>query len=388
LVKELDLHDLAAHSATWQEDSAALVIRWLAFMPRLQSIRTPVEWTSENYSNPNCNLDLHILKRLLRSQLPNLRSIEWGPTIVPEFEYFLDHYSDGAITRLTKMVVRSTDTEMTSIVTNLLKTMPRMKHLDLTTSNVFIVEALGGLPPNAKLLSLRTSIKPSFACVDLSKFISSNPSIFDSLIMLDLQGDDNEVLRLESTEDITKLISCLPSSLSSLNLEGFATCPYHLQLLKQYCPELEELSVENGVRVEDLEEMVLPPHSITGEECRSLEHATPQGEETIELKHQPVLGPMAKAVAVCKLRKRLNSVALNLERKKAASNIKHLRLRSMPSYEQRKLRMSVLLGEYAGSLGSIQISEQQFSDGMLEGLCKAVGWRCLKRGKECWIERI
>jgi hypothetical protein len=60
----------------------------------------------------------------------------------------------------------------------------------------------------------------------------------------------------------------------------------------------------------------------------------------------------------------------------------------MPSYEQRKLRMSVLLGEYAGSLGSIQISEQQFSDGMLEGLCKAVGWRCLKRGKECWIERV
>ncbi|EPE30628.1 hypothetical protein GLAREA_03595 [Glarea lozoyensis ATCC 20868] len=384
LVLELDLSGLAAHSATWQEDSATLIIRWLALMPRLQSIKTPTAWTSENYSNPQCNLDLHILKRLLRNQLPNLRSLEWGPTVVPEFEHFLTHYSEGVKTGVTNLVARSTDVEMTSIVTGLLKIMPRIQHIDLTTSNVFIVEALAGLQENAKLLSLRTSIKPSFACVDLVEFMSSNPEMFESLLMLDLEGDDNEILRLESTEDITKLITQLPASLRSLNLEGFATCPAHLQLLQKHCPQLEELSFENGIQLEDLEHMILPPHTITGE----TQHSPATSDDIIDVKHQTVLEPMAKAVAVCKLRRRINSVTLDTERRKAPSCIKHLRIRMMPSGEQRKLRTSVLLGGFAGGLESIQIAGKQGGDGMVDVLCKAVGWRCVRRGRECWVERV
>jgi hypothetical protein len=356
-------------------------------MPRLQSIKTPIEWTSENYSTAAHNLDLHILKRLLRNQLPNLRALEWGPTVTSEFEYFLEHFSSGIATRVSNIVVRSTDTEMTSVVRCLVKTMPRIQHLDLTTSNVFIVEALEALPVEAKLLSLRTSIKPSFACVDLSKFMSkfmsSNPALFDQLVMLDLQGDDNEILRLESTKDISNLISQLPSSLRSLNLEGFATCPSHLPLLEKHCPNLEELSIENGIQLEDLEDMILPPHTISGSDA----HQTTPLEGTIDLKHQIILEPMAKAVAVCKLRKRLNSFTINDQIKKAPAKIKHLRIRKMPSCEQRKLRTSVLLGEYVGALESIQVSEKQFGDGMLELVCKAVGWRCVRRGRECWIQK-
>jgi hypothetical protein len=383
LVKELDISGLAAQSAVWQEDTVAMVIRWLALMPQLQSIKTPVEWTSGNYSSPARNLDLHILKRLLRNQLPNLKSLAWGPTVTPEFEYFLNHFSGGIKTKVSKLAVHSTDTEMTNIVSTLLRTMPRIQHLDLTTSNVFIVEALEALPAETKLVSLRTSMKPSFACADLSRFISSNSTIFDSLLMLDLQGDDNEVLRLESTKDIAALISHLPTSLRSLNLEGFATCPSHLPLLEKCCPFLEELSIENGIQLEHLEEMILPPHTIHNEPPQ----LTTPHEDITDSKYHTILEPMAKAVAVCKLRKRLTSVTVTEEKLKTSSRIKHLRIRKMPSCEQRKLRTSVLLGEYAGVLESVQLGEKIGGDEMLDVVCRAVGWRIERRGREFWIQR-
>ncbi|KAG9234562.1 hypothetical protein BJ875DRAFT_9235 [Amylocarpus encephaloides] len=400
LVRVLDLESLRVGKASWNEgepreayyarvqETSEIVTRWLGVMPRLQELRTPVGWTGEGCEDLKLGLDLHVLKRVARGQLPNLRTLEWGPVITPEFEHFLERGGDGVQTRVEKMVVRSTDVEMTSVTKKLLAIMPRVRHLDLTSANVFIVDALAGLAERARLVSLTTSIKPSFAWLELSRLMASNPETFEELVMLDLKGNW-EVPRLESEEDITKLISSLPASLRSLNLEGFSTCPYHLHLLEKHCPQLEELSIENGIQMEDLESMLLPPHVVVGEERRDLAEVetTHQPEQNIELKHEPILGPMARAVAVCKLRRRLNSVSIDKSSRKRTSKIRHLRVRGLPYHEQRKLRTSILLGEHSQSLGSIQVSEEELADGMLDKLCHAVGWKTYRRGRSCWIER-
>ena len=380
LVKELDLAALPAHTA---QACAPMIVQWLHFMPGLQSLITPTSWTHQ--SEPESNLDLHIIKRLLRGQLQNLKTLEWAPTVTTEVNHLITRYWNGISTRVTKMVIRRTDVEMTPVVKNLLSLMPCIQNIDLGSANVDIVDVVAGLSTDSRLISLRASVRPAGRWLELAKIMSAHAQVFQEMEMLDLQGSQDD--DMESTDDITRFVSKLPASLRSLKLERCSTSASHLPLLQRYCPKLEELSLDGSVQLEDIEKFILPPHT---SERRPLSELEVGRTQPTELKHESVLVPMTNAVAVCKLRQRLNSVVIDEDKSsgKPASQIRHLRVKSLSYQEQRKLRTSTLFSEHASALKSVQVSEAELADGMLEKLCNAVGWKACRRARVCWIERV
>ncbi|CAG8983071.1 hypothetical protein HYALB_00006099 [Hymenoscyphus albidus] len=407
-VKSLDLSNLILRSRTSYADvdseayrtwlaevraASDMIKKWLDLMPRLRDLKTPLEWSHEAYSGIEPQLDIHILQRLPRGQFPSLTTLEWGPTITPEFMCYLGRCRKGVETQVRRMVVRSTDIEITTAVRLLLETMPRVQDLDFTTSNVDLAEALSGLCGGSKLRSLVTTLKDSHAIPSISKFMASNPEIFDQLETLHLlyKASHTETPQPDTTEDISTIISLLPPTLLSLNLTGIPLSPSHLSLLVHHCPFLEELTLDTGIHLEDLETILLPPHTITGESTfRPPSPLQGPQEEEIESKYNTVLEPMAKAIAICKLRRRINSFSLAPHPPTIGylSRVRYLCIEAMSRYEQKKLFTLLLLSEFSGCLERIVVGEWAVADGLFGGVCESVGWRYRRRGRICWVERV
>lgn len=98
---------------------------------------------------------------------------------------------------------------------------------------------------------------------------------------------------------------------------------------------------------------------------------------------------MVKAIAICKLRKRINSVSFAQTPTTSThlKNLKYLDIQDMSISEQRKLFTSLLLSGYT-TLERIRIGEWGASDEILGCVCRGVGWRVVSRGRECWVERV
>lgn len=131
----------------------------------------------------------------------------------------------------------------------------------------------------------------------------------------------------------------------------------------------------------DLEAIFLSPDDFEemGEESEEQEPVR------MESKYQAVMDPMEEAVAICKLRTRINSTS--------SSGSQTLRLRaldisSMTTVEQAKIRNSVLLGPHTGVLGRIELSEKVLGRcGFLKRVCRAVGWDLKTVGRRIWVAR-
>jgi len=261
--------------------------------------------------------------------------------------------------------------------------LPRLRVLDVSRT-LITTDALANVPGCARIEHLNISHCASLSPLQFAIFLSTHPTIKNSLVSLQAKTIPEE--QIFSEEDLAKVLANLPPTIKSLNISGSPMTSSHIAYLRPLCPQLKLLDVGSHLRMRDLEEMIL------GEGFEfTPEHDSVNGMEEgggFESKYESVMQTMENVVAICKLRQRLNSV---VPRQDAAtrsrrSTLQYLDISSMEIPEQAKIGMSVLLGKESG-LEIIEVEEGVGRMGGLKELCGAVGWKPRCVGRRCWIER-
>jgi hypothetical protein len=283
---------------------------------------------------------------------------------------------------LTTLTFRPNSASEADFLHHILPRCPKLRFLDVSYTNVNC-EILLAISSKARMTHLILSHCQSLSGRKLAEFLTTHPAVKDSLVALDCSEVSIYNYEPLDNQDIAKILSHLPQTLRSLNLTGFNISRSHLPYLRDACKQLEELSVGGELTVSDLEHVILG-RGHTFDEMHGGDFSPSTG------KCETIMGPMEDAVALCRLKKRLNSVAPRSprDRKLSRSRLRYLDLSSMTRVEQAKISKSVLLGAQSMPLEIIELSGIYHEDlGTLKKVVGAVGWRCKWIGSRFWIER-
>jgi len=270
------------------------------------------------------------------------------------------------------------------VLESLLPSMRKLRILDVSRTCV-TVEALSSIPSSAKLTHLNIWGCRNLELDELVTFLISHPAVKDSLGVLKAGYIADEAPLSE--RQINTFLSQAPRTLRSLDLSMSNMGPSNIPHLQKMCGQLEELSVGRNLDVYDIESMLLHPAHEFQDEYRSCPKQEPTKEEA---KHEAILEPMKHAIALCRLRHRLNSVAESDKRRHTrASTLRYLNLSSIPAQEQGQIKQSVLLGRQTAPLEVVELANIPWEDfQVLPRLCAAVGWREQWEDKRVWVERL
>jgi hypothetical protein len=319
---------------------------------------------------------------VILSSLRHLEVLEFNSCMSPSFtQSFSDFFSvgrEGLFTSVVRLSLRGCGSISGDTLQHLLGMVPRLQSLDLSGTQV-TVDALNAIPDTVRLRELNLSYCENLDGGDLANFLqtSAATSKNSELTALDIAERPDE--RNMSDEDLEIIISSLPpKTLRSLNLRNTNLSPSNIPSLKARVEEgldLEFLSVGSHVRMRDLEALLVAPFfsfATGGESGPSLEagdqdvrHQTHPGSKH---RYASVLSPMEKAVEMCKLRRRLNTIVPRKSPSKHSPSsstpivegrlpaLKYLDISSMSIPEQGKIQQSVLLGSQMDNLEVIEIS--------------------------------
>ena len=286
------------------------------------------------------------------------------------------------ICKLISLTFRPSSVSGAEFLHSILPRCPKLHFLDVSYTNINC-EILTAIPSTARIAHLILSHCQSLSGRKLAEFLTTHPAVKDSLVVLDCSGVSIYNYEPLDNQDITNILSYLPQTLRSLNLAGSNISRSHLPYLRDACRQLEELSVGGELTVSDLEDVILGS-GYTFEDMYGEDFSPSAG------KYETVMGPMEDAVALCRLKKRLNSVTPRSQRnrKVPGSKLRYLDLSSLARLEQSKIAKSVLLGAQSMPLGIIELSGIYHEDlGTLKKVVGAAGWRCKWIGSRFWIER-
>lgn len=292
-----------------------------------------------------------------------------------------DFHTSNSITTLTLHGCSNLQSQIFSV---LLPQLLKLKYLDLADTQI-TTAALSTIPNTAQITHLNLS-NCALSGSELTHFLRSHPAVISKLEILNLNTSiENSYL---NEEDVTSILAHAPPTLRSLGMKNSHMTETHIPHLRRLGKQLEELNVGSYLRMRDLEAIFLSPSQLSESEgsLEEEEEANPALES--ESKYSAVLDPMETAVAVCKVRRRIDSVSTS-SAEGQGSKLKVLDISSMAVAEQGKIRMSVLLGPQSGGLEKVEISEKVMGKmGVLKRVCKAVGWDLISMGRRCWIWRI
>lgn len=141
--------------------------------------------------------------------------------------------------------------------------------------------------------------------------------------------------------------------------------------------------------MQDVETMLLKPTYYFDDEYRERDTSYELSKE--ERRHEAVLAPMRNAIALCKLRQRLNSVVLSPHRPTSTRplSLRYLNIGCLSGDEQGLVKQSVLLGKDTASLRVVELDETEEDEGRVLGrICGAVGWKTSGEARRRWVERM
>ncbi|CZT12858.1 uncharacterized protein RAG0_16537 [Rhynchosporium agropyri] len=293
--------------------------------------------------------------------------------------------------------------QIPGVLESLLPRMSKLRILDVSRTCV-TVSALSSLPPTAKLTHLNI-----WGCLDLDlddlvNFLVSHPGVRNTLRVLKA-GSIADAAPL-SERQISTLLASAPPTLRSLDLSLSNMGPSNIPHLQRLCrAQLSELSVGRNLSLCDIEDMLLRPHyefrdlmiqeEEGEEEEEEEEEEDEEAEATKEGDAQEIMSePMRNALALCRLRRRLDSVVSrrgvqrSRSRSRPGSRLRYLNLSSMMVEEQGLIAQSVILGRESG-VEVVDVSGFSWEDwGVLKRVCRAVGWRERWEGRRVWVERL
>lgn len=364
-VQCLDLSELGPLQALSSDD----LFTCLSATPLLKAFLAPED----------IDLSTELLRKLLCG-LPQLKTLNFhgcnSSSFAEAFVTLLEEQGLKISPSIMELNLHGCNTLPENIFERLLPSLPLLRILDVTGTYISGV-ALRSLSLKARLTSLNISHCAFLSSRSVTKFLTSHPSVINSLVTLNAATKPIHEDATLSEEDLAKLLPNLPPTLKTLNLKNSTMTPEHLPALHKLAKQLEELNVGSDLRLGDLEALFLPSTSSTDAE----EPRTPPDE------HKPdtVLTPLAQAVAICNLHQRLASLPTSAS---ARWSLKTLDISSMSIFQQRKILTSFLLGRHSTPLHRIELSEEVYlMTKSLKNVANAVGWGVEWDGRHCFLVR-
>ncbi|OWP04269.1 hypothetical protein B2J93_9337 [Marssonina coronariae] len=355
----------------------------LALLPQLRDLRLSLSHVKE----------VEMLHELVFG-IPSLESLTLDVSRLSEDTQMLrgafDSLSHGLYSNLTTLNFTDLKGASSLHVPNMFRSLlPRMYRLQfLNVSRAFIsADALSAIPSSARLTYLDIRGCRGLALDGLVDFLSTHPAVTSSLVVLKAGNIADPAPLSEAQVDI--IISYAPRTLRSLDLSLSSMGRGNIAQLQLLCCQLEELSLGRNLRMRDVEDMLLRPVFTFQDEYRTSSSSDEYTEEACV--HACTLEPMRRAIALCKLRRRLDSVCMNVNNRRTAMalTLRYLNVSSLAVEEQGQIKQSVLLGSHTKPLLAIELGEIPWEEwSLLERACCAARWRAERVGKRSWLERV
>jgi hypothetical protein len=386
LIRTLDLSDFRISGLPW------LIPRAMTLIPRLRSLHLQLSNLIQ-LDDQKVQTVFFGMPNLESLTIENTRTKTHGSSLAKVLQN-LESTNPTSVSRIRSLTCR-TDSDSThsgtpaenvefvdsGILARFLQRFPELQALDMADTSLD-PKSLLAINTNSRLQFLRITKCQDSDTATLAYFLASHTAVNSSLVVLDGSGITF------NQEETSTILENLPPTLRSLNLDSSMMTSNHVPLLQKLSRNLEELKIGNGLTMNDVEAMVLGP-------CFKFHPANTRLSASVarNSKDAPgqelVLGPMRRAVAICKLRRRLASVSpiaakIHMEK----SRLRYLNLGSMDEEEQGRITNSVLLGEQSKPLELIVVSGIESEDHRALGkLSEACGWKDKWFNGMVWVER-
>jgi hypothetical protein len=382
-IRSLDLSPVFTHSRSPHPENEALANP----IPGLLHL-TPLLLEFKIGPSIQEHLDRTVLRQLF-CELPHIQFIDLsncnGPSFIWEFTKLCAEPGFRASSSITSLNLHGCKDLPCSVFEAILPQLPKLQIFDVANTHI-TPSALNSIPLTAKLTHVDLENCDMLLGLEVVNFFRTHPSVTATLQSLNLNASSPEKTYLTEGH-VTSILSKTPLSLQTLHLKNSSMTSIHIPLLRHLTGQLGEMTVGSNISMRDLEAIFLNYDESEDDESSIGEMEIGETEMRTESKYQTLLDPLAEAVAICNLRRRINSTSSS-ESESVTSKLRVLDISTIDITEQQKIRLSVLLGPQSGLLETIVVGQKLMSScGMLKRICRAVGWDVKRFGERCWIRR-
>ncbi|CAG8023405.1 unnamed protein product [Penicillium salamii] len=195
------------------------------------------------------DISAEVIRKLFMG-LPNLRAVDFCGCSTQAFSAVFQEALVGGPTlpmtlpNLKRLSLHECSTIPAPMFDYLLSRLVNLTHLDLTHTQVND-SALAAIPETARISHLSLSRCTRLRPCALVEFLTTHPSVKESLVYLNLMTDPTRFRLLEET-DVSALLPKLPDTLRSLNLGGAKVTSDHVPFLVPLTKHLEELGLSSA----------------------------------------------------------------------------------------------------------------------------------------------
>ncbi|KAJ5206073.1 hypothetical protein N7491_003307 [Penicillium cf. griseofulvum] len=195
------------------------------------------------------DISVEVVRKLLMG-LPNLRAVDFCGCSTQAFSGVFQEALVGGpalpmtMPNLKRLSLHECSTIPAPMFDYLLPRLVNLTHLDLTHTQVND-SALIAIPETARISHLSLSRCTRLRPCALVEFLTTHPSVNESLVYLNLLTDPTRFRLLEET-DVSALLPKLPTTLRSLNLGGAKITSDHVPYLVPMTKYLEELGLSSA----------------------------------------------------------------------------------------------------------------------------------------------
>jgi hypothetical protein len=195
------------------------------------------------------DISVEVVRKLLMG-LPNLRAVDFCGCSTQAFSGVFQEALVGGpalpmtMPNLKRLSLHECSTIPAPMFDYLLPRLVNLTHLDLTHTQVND-SALIAIPETARISHLSLSRCTRLRPCALVEFLTTHPSVNESLVYLNLLTDPTRFRLLEET-DVSALLPKLPDTLRSLNLGGAKITSDHVPYLVPMTKYLEELGLSSA----------------------------------------------------------------------------------------------------------------------------------------------
>lgn len=355
----------------------------LSAMPHLRQCRLTLEDLGDEGILETLFGKMHLLNGLEIETCHPYARREW---LIPELIHkFFKNSCTSVGVSLTNLTCNLRYTPCSKMFEAMLPHMSSLRTLDVAHTDISC-RALRRIATTARLTHLDVSHCRNIPGVEFAHFIVRHSAMKYSLVSL-LASDVSYGGQLLTEREVTLILSNAPPTLRSLNLGFSEMNRKHLPYLRKLSSQLEELGVGRDLCLRDIEHVLMSSRYSFNAEDRHIKHWTLLEAEP---KHESIFGPAKDAVAVCRLKQRLQSISPRpfSGTLGATSTVRYLDISTIPPQEQEKMKQTVLWSKESMPLAVIEVSGvKKCPSASFLNISRTFGWQAGYTDERCWLER-
>ncbi|KAK3683943.1 hypothetical protein B0T22DRAFT_385216 [Podospora appendiculata] len=243
------LFSTAAERSKARNLTSETLLQCLELTPHLQ------EFLAQEYLDDDLNTA--VLEKIFLG-LPRLQAVDFCGC---SSDTFKDSFS-AIVTpdwpmqlSLRRLSLHKCFTLPSSIFETILPRLHQLTHLDVAGTRITDA-ALASIPATARITHLNLAKCKLLSARNLIDFLATHPAV-QELEFLSLATDARSH-QLFDVDEITALLSVLPSTLKSLSIKGSKMDASHIDQLRPLTKHLEELAVGRSLKLEDINRLFVP----------------------------------------------------------------------------------------------------------------------------------